>query len=171
MHLALAGALGIASRPEVVVTWRDEDARQVDACLRSQRAADRRAAYLSQIQLQDVASARLACNRAVAGRARLRIVLSAARIQRNGLTSPISRVTCAGRDPMPPANSSRGFGPSWSAGPDLCGPDTALTHVAAALGVPTVALSAIQPGQMGPWPRGHAGGHQPWRRCGSQRPR
>jgi heptosyltransferase-3 len=49
------------------------------------------------------------------------------------------------------------------------GPDTAMTHIAAALGVPTVALfgpsNAVK---WGPWPRGHPADANPWRRCGTQ---
>lgn len=49
------------------------------------------------------------------------------------------------------------------------GPDTAMTHVAAALGVPTAALyGPTNPVKWGPWPRGHASQTSPWRRCGSQ---
>lgn len=49
------------------------------------------------------------------------------------------------------------------------GPDTATTHVAAALGVPTVALyGPSNPVKWGPWPRNFSGGTSPWRRTGSQ---
>jgi len=49
------------------------------------------------------------------------------------------------------------------------GPDTAMTHIAAALGVPTVALfGPSNTVKWGPWPRGHAVESNPWRRCGSQ---
>jgi heptosyltransferase-3 len=49
------------------------------------------------------------------------------------------------------------------------GPDTAMTHVAAALGVPTVALyGPTNPVKWGPWPRGHPPDANPWQRCGSQ---
>jgi len=49
------------------------------------------------------------------------------------------------------------------------GPDTALTHMAAALGVPTVALfGPTDPLQWGPWPKGHEAGAAPWRRLGDQ---
>lgn len=49
------------------------------------------------------------------------------------------------------------------------GPDTAITHAAAALGVPTVALfGPTNPVKWGPWPAGHAAEANPWSRIGSQ---
>jgi heptosyltransferase-3 len=49
------------------------------------------------------------------------------------------------------------------------GPDTAITHAAAALNVPTVALfGPSNPVKWGPWPAGHAVGSNPWQRRGSQ---
>lgn len=49
------------------------------------------------------------------------------------------------------------------------GPDTALTHMAAALNVPTVALfGPTDPLQWGPWPHGHDVHRTPWRRLGDQ---
>jgi heptosyltransferase-3 len=49
------------------------------------------------------------------------------------------------------------------------GPDTVTTHLAAALGVPTVALFGPgDPLKWGPWPRSHAGLDNPWRHIGSQ---
>jgi len=49
------------------------------------------------------------------------------------------------------------------------GPDTATTHAAAGLGVPTVALfGPTNPVKWGPWPRGHDVVMNPWRRVGSQ---
>ena len=51
------------------------------------------------------------------------------------------------------------------------GPDTAVTHLAAALGTPVVALfGPTDPVKWGPWPAGFAGaGGSPWQRLGSQR--
>jgi heptosyltransferase III len=49
------------------------------------------------------------------------------------------------------------------------GPDTALTHMAAALGVPTVAIfGPTDPLKWGPWPHGHEAANTPWRRLGDQ---
>ena len=49
------------------------------------------------------------------------------------------------------------------------GPDTAITHLAAALDVPTVALfGPSDPVKWGPWPARHADG-KPWARYASQR--
>jgi heptosyltransferase-3 len=49
------------------------------------------------------------------------------------------------------------------------GPDTAITHAAAALGVPTVALfGPSNPVKWGPWPAGQNAGTNPWRMVGSQ---
>lgn len=49
------------------------------------------------------------------------------------------------------------------------GPDTAITHAAAALGVPTVALyGPTNPVKWGPWPSGLSVEQNPWIRTGSQ---
>jgi heptosyltransferase III len=49
------------------------------------------------------------------------------------------------------------------------GPDTAVTHMAAALGTPTVALyGPSDPVKWGPWPAGHSAAASPWTRHGSQ---
>jgi heptosyltransferase-3 len=50
------------------------------------------------------------------------------------------------------------------------GPDTAVTHLAAALGTPVVALfGPTDPVKWGPWPAGFSGAGNPWHRYGSQR--
>ncbi|MDD5298342.1 MAG: glycosyltransferase family 9 protein [Rhodocyclaceae bacterium] len=50
------------------------------------------------------------------------------------------------------------------------GPDTAVTHIAAATGTPTVALfGPSNPVKWGPWPKGRQGPESPWQRVGSGR--
>ena len=50
------------------------------------------------------------------------------------------------------------------------GPDTALTHMAAALGTPTVALfGPSNPVKWGPWPKGYGEDRNPYRMKGTQR--
>lgn len=50
------------------------------------------------------------------------------------------------------------------------GPDTVVTHLAAATGVPTVALfGPSNPVKWGPWPKGYDADADPWRMHGSQR--
>jgi heptosyltransferase-3 len=50
------------------------------------------------------------------------------------------------------------------------GPDTAVTHLAAALGTPTVALfGPSNPVKWGPWPADWSAIGSPWQRIGSQR--
>lgn len=50
------------------------------------------------------------------------------------------------------------------------GPDTAITHLAAATGIPTIALfGPTDPVAWGPWPKQHDNLSNPWRRFGSQR--
>jgi heptosyltransferase-3 len=49
------------------------------------------------------------------------------------------------------------------------GPDTALTHMAAALGIPTITLfGPTDPVKWGPWPKGNEASYSPWRRFGDQ---
>jgi heptosyltransferase-3 len=50
------------------------------------------------------------------------------------------------------------------------GPDTAVTHMAAALGIPTVALyGPTNPVKWGPWPHGYEGALNPYARRGSRK--
>ena len=50
------------------------------------------------------------------------------------------------------------------------GPDTAVTHMAAALGIPVVSLyGPTNPVKWGPWPHGYARPANPWQRLGTQR--
>jgi heptosyltransferase-3 len=171
MHLALAGLLGVAAHGEVAVGWRQEDAREADALLGGVRCPYavlhvypnfnykmwRREAW---IELAHALAAH-GCGIVLTGggeRAELDYVASLAERMPAGTVNAAGRLSFGG--------SCRVVGRAAL----YVGPDTALTHAAAALGTPTVALfGPTDPVKWGPWPRGHPAQANPWRRCGSQR--
>ncbi len=172
MHLALAAVLGIVPVNEVVVAWGTEDTRRVDQLLLSDNAVP--LAVLHTYPKFNYKMWRrdrwIEVARWLAGRG-YRIVLS-------GSADPmeLDYVADLARD-MPPGSINAAGRLSLGASACLVsrariyiGLDTALTHVAAALGMPTIALyGPSNPVKWGPWPRGHAASANPWRRCGSQR--
>lgn len=171
MHLSLTDALGITPCPEVVVAWRDEDAQQVTALL---GVSTKPIAVLHTypkfnykmwhkqgwLEITQWLAARGFC-----------VVLSGSED-----AAELAYIADLARD-MPSGTIIAAGKLSLAASAQLIsrariyiGPDTALTHVAAALGVPTIALfGPSNPVKWGPWPRGHVVDTNPWRRCGSQR--
>jgi heptosyltransferase-3 len=171
MHLALASALGVTLHSDPIVTWRNEDDARVDHLL----GANRRPVAVLHTYPKfnykmwrrdgwiEVASWLVAHGH--------RIVLSGGKAP-----AELAYVTGLARD-MPPGTINAAG--QLTLGASAClvnrarlyvGPDTALTHVAAALGVPTIALfGPSDPVKWGPWPRSHAPDANPWRRYGSQR--
>jgi heptosyltransferase-3 len=172
MNLALAGILGIEPRPEVAVSWGPDDAGNVEALLGSGAAGPIAVLHtfpnFNYKMWHRAGWSELA--RWLSGRG-YRIVLT-------GGSHPgeIAYVADLARD-MPPEVTNAAGRLSLAASACLVsrarvyvGPDTALTHVAAALGIPTVALyGPTNPVKWGPWPARHAADGNPWRRCGSQR--
>lgn len=172
MHLALADVLGIDRCGEVVVAWRAEEVRQVDQVL-GPNASHPLALLHTYPKFNYKMWHRegwIEVAHWLAARGH-RVVLSG-----GGDAAEIGYVTELARD-MPPGTVNAAG--RLTLGASVClvsrariyiGPDTALTHVAAALGVPTVALfGPSNPVKWGPWPHGHAPDANPWRRCGSQR--
>lgn len=171
MHLALAGALGVTPHGDPVVTWSRDDDKHVNHLLGANHRPFavlhtypkfnykmwRRDGWI------DVASW-------LAGQGQ-RIVLSGGKAP-----AELAYVAELARDM--PAGTINAAG-QLTLGASAClvnrarlyvGPDTALTHVAAALGVPTIALfGPSDPVKWGPWPRGHVPDANPWHRYGSQR--
>ena len=170
MNLALAKLLDIEPQGEVVVSWSPADARRVDDLLGS--AAGPVAVLhpypkfnykmwhsAGWIEVADWCAAR-----------GYRVVLS-------GGPDPAETTYAAALAGAMPAGTLNLAG-QLSLGAASCllsraavflGPDTALTHMAAALGVPTVAFfGPTDPVKWGPWPRGHASATNPWKRLGSQ---
>jgi heptosyltransferase-3 len=171
MHLALASALGVTLHGDPIVTWRDEDDARVDYLLGANPQPFAVLHTYPKFNYKmwrhdgwiDVASW-------LAARGH-RIVLSGGKAP-----AELAYVADLARDM--PAGTINAAG-QLTLGASAClvsrarlyvGPDTALTHVAAALGVPTIALfGPSDPVKWGPWPRSHAPGANPWRRYGSQR--
>lgn len=172
MHLSLADAIGIARSRDIVATWPSEDEKQLDTLLgpdRSQPLAVLHTYpkfnYKMWHQQGWIEVARWLAARG------WRLVLSG-----GGDAAELAYVAALARL-MPPATlnlagklSLTGAACLLSRARLYVGPDTALTHMAAALGVPTIALyGPSNPAKWGPWPRGHAPDTNPWRLCGSQR--
>ncbi len=172
MHLALADALGIPRSGEVTVAWNADDERQVTQLLGNGGAAP-----LAVLHTHPRFNYKMwhpegwtEVARWLAARG-FRIALSGGRD-----AAELAYVAALARG-MPPGTINAAGKLSLGASACLAsrarvhvGPDTAMTHIAAALGVPTVALyGPTNPVKWGPWPRGHAPDANPWRRCGSQK--
>jgi heptosyltransferase-3 len=172
MHLALADAIGIPRRGEVVAAWSAEDEKQVDALLGAN--GSRRIAVLHTFPKFHYKMWRpeawVEVARWLAARD-FRLALTG-----SGEADEVAYVN--GLAPRMPAGTVNAAG-KLTLGASAClvsrariyvGPDTAMTHFAAALGVPTAAVyGPTNLVKWGPWPRGHAPDANPWRRCGSQR--
>jgi heptosyltransferase-3 len=171
MHLALASVSGITPCYDVIVSWSNEDARQVDRLLGSGPgpiAVLHTYPKFNYKMWRQQGWIELARWLAAHG---FRVVLSG-----GGDAAELDYVATLARE-MP--TGIMNFAGQLSLSASAClvnraqlyvGPDTALTHAAAALGIPTVALyGPTNPVKWGPWPRGHAPDINPWRRCGSQR--
>jgi heptosyltransferase-3 len=172
MNLRLAGLLGIAAQAEVVVAWGPDDARGVDAALPFD------------VDTQPYALLHLypkfpyknwhqegwvALGRWLAGRG-LRVVLTGGpgedeqRYTLEVAAALSEAVNLTGRLSLAQntylASRARLY----------VGLDTALTHMAAAAGVPVVTLfGPSNPVKWGPWPRGYTGTDSPHAMRGSHR--
>ncbi len=172
MHLALADVLGIVPGSEIVVTWRAEDAMHVDRLLVSSDAQPLAVLHtypnFNYKMWRREGWSEVACWLAAHGH---RVVLSG-----GGDAAELDYVAKLARD-MPPGTVNAAGRLTLGASACLVsrariyvGPDTVMTHVAAALGVPTVALfGPSNPVKWGPWPQSYPATANPWRRCGSQR--
>lgn len=172
MHLALADALGVSRRPEVVLAWSPEDERRVNDLLGP--GAGRPLAVLHTYPKFNYKLWRgegwIEVARRLAARG-YRIVLTGGSesaeleyIARLMPAMPDQALNLAGR------LSLGGTACLLSRAAVFVGTDTAVTHMGAAAGMPTVALyGPTNPVKWGPWPRDFSGTGNPWRRTGSQR--
>lgn len=171
MHLALAAGLGVPAHGEVAVTWSDDESAQVDRLLAN--APMRPIALLHPypkfnykmwhrrgwIEIAQWLAARgqTIVLSGGAEKPELEYVADLARDMPEGTVNAAGKLTLGASACL--ASRARVY----------VGPDTAMTHIAAALGVPTVTLfGPSNTVKWGPWPRGHAVEADPWRRCGSQ---
>lgn len=171
MHLALVDLLGVAAHSDPVVAWSVKDAAEVNQLLGADPA---RFAVLHPYPKFNYKmwspQAWVEVAKWLAARG-YRVLLTG-----GNATAEVGYVTELARHM--PAGTLNAAG-RLSLGASACllsrahvyvGPDTALTHVAAALGIPTIALyGPSDPVKWGPWPRGHAPDGNPWQRYGSQR--
>lgn len=170
-HLALAGALDIPALADVVVAWRDEDRAAVDALLQGPCGALAvlhpypKFRYKMWHEEGWISVARWLLDNG------MRVVLTgspdpAERAHVDALAAqlPDTVINAAGRLTL------GGTAALIARAQFYVGPDTAITHIAAATGVPTVALfGPTDPVKWGPWPKGHAATSNPWQRLGNQR--
>ncbi len=169
MNLALAELLGIEPRREINVCWSPDDAARVDALLGagSPVAVFHPHPKFNYKMWQRAGWIEVAGWLAVRG---YRVALSG-----GPDAAEIAYVADLARDMPPGTINLAGKLSIGEAGSLLArsavflGPDTALTHMAAALGVPTVAFyGPTDPVKWGPWPREHATATNPWSRLGNQ---
>lgn len=170
-YLALTESLRIASNREVVVSWSDQDAQQLDAALAGQAGWPiavlhpypkfnykmwHREGWVEVARWLDASGFRVALTGSadpdekayVAGLAR---------------EMPLGTLDLSGR------LSLGATGCLLSRSAVFLGPDTALAHIAAAVGIPTVAFfGPTDPLMWGPWPQGYSLPNPPWSRIGSQ---
>lgn len=172
-HLRLATLLGVSSSNEVVVSWRQEDEGQVRQVLPFDLSAQPYAVlhvypmFAYKMWRAD-AWAELSHWLRSQG---LRVVLTggakteeADYIQHLMPSLPVDTVNIAGKV------SLGGVAYLLSKARGYVGPDTSVTHMAAALGIPVVALfGPSNPVKWGPWPKEYKGANNPYCMKGTQR--
>lgn len=171
MKLALAALLGIEPRGDVAASWHADEAKEMEALLGSAGGGPVAVLHpypkFNYKMWHRAGWIEVAAWLAARGH---RIVLTG-----GGEFAEVSYVADIARA-MPPGTLN--LAGRLSLGGAACvlaraavylGPDTALTHMAAALGVPTIALfGPTDPVKWGPWPKDHPASDNPWARVGSQ---
>lgn len=171
MHLAVADALEVPAVPEVVVSWGDDDARQVEAICRRDGgeafAVMHPGAKFNYKMWHIDGWTGLGQHLAQSG---LRVYVSGSADDREvAYAEAIVRRVGDRACNLAGSLSLGALGRLLSRAAVYIGPDTSVTHMSAALGVPTVALfGPSDPVRWGPWPKGHAASANPWCRVGTQ---
>jgi heptosyltransferase-3 len=170
-HLAIADALGIAGTADVVVAWCNEDAAAVDALL------GKSCGVLAVLHPYPKFRYKMWHETGWVAVARW-LLDNGMRVALTGSPDPAEQAYVAAIARQLPDTVINAAGQLTLGGTAaliaraqfFVGPDTAITHIAAATGVPTVALfGPSDPVKWGPWPKGHAADSNPWQRLGDQR--
>ena len=170
-HLALADALGVPAVPQVVVSWRADDAAAVDGLL------SKDCTPLAVLHPYPKFRYKMWHDQGWVEVARW-LIDNGFRVALTGSpdADECAYVSAIARQlPESALNLSGqltlgGTAALLARARFYVGPDTAITHMAAAAGVPTIALfGPSDPVKWGPWPNGHPAATNPWRRLGDQR--
>ena len=170
-HLAITDTLDIAGAADVVVAWRDEDAAAVDALL------GKSCGVLAVLHPYPKFRYKMWHEAGWVAVARW-LLDNGMRVALTGSSDPAEQACVAAIARQLPDTVINAAGQLTLGGTAALiarsqfyvGPDTAITHIAAATGVPTVALfGPSDPVKWGPWPKGHPADHNPWQRLGDQR--
>lgn len=172
MNLALAAALEIAPVPEVVVSWGAEQARRIEV-LRAQDGGTPYAvvhpAPKFNYKMWHLEGWVEVGRRLIENDLRVYVTGSGEAREVEYARAIAQRLGASARS-LAGALDLGALGCLLANAALYVGPDTAITHMAAALGVPTVALyGPSNPVKWGPWPRGQEAPSNPWRRLGTQR--
>jgi len=171
MHLALAGAVGVEPCYDVIAGWSDTDhaevARHLPFALTERYVVLHTYPKFNYKMWRREAWIELAQQLNARG---LRVALTG-----GNDTAELSYVEAIAREIAGAVNLAGKLTLSQTAcllqhAHAYVGPDTAVTHMAAAAGVPVISLyGATDPVKWGPWPQGYARAVNPWRRLGTQR--
>ena len=170
-YLSLADAIGVPAVSDVVVSWRPEDAAAVDVLLGS--------ASIPVVVLHPYPKFRYKMWHEQGWVAIARWLMdNGFRVVLTGGRDPVERAYIGAIAQQLPETvldlsghlALGGVASLLTRARLFVGPDTAITHMAAAAGVPTLALfGPSDPVRWGPWPRGHGPESNPWLRLGNQR--
>ena len=170
MHLALLDAIGIAPDPSVRASWTREDERMIEHLLAPLGGAPYAVihAYPKFRYKMWTVEGWIAVARWLGSRG-LRVVLTGSPAAEE--CEYVNAIVQETPDALNLAGklSLGGTALLLSKAALYVGPDTAVTHAAAALGTPTVALyGPTNPVKWGPWPSGQPASLNPWQRVGTQ---
>jgi heptosyltransferase-3 len=169
-NLALADKIGASRRGDVVVAWSPNDERSAKQFVDNEKPFAVLHTYPKFNYKMWHAAGWAEVARCLAAKG-IRVVLSGgndarelAYVEEVARSMPVGTTNTAGKLTLGASASL------VSRAQIYVGPDTAMTHIATALGVPTIALyGPTNCVKWGPWPKGHAVESNPWRRLGTQR--